>query len=114
MAIQLLFFAVVIGGMYYFMYRTQKKDQKKKSDMLNQMKPGAKVVTIGGLHGVVFEASEGSATVTLDCEGVYLEFERSAIARVEASTETVSEETVVEEVTEESKLDEPNESETKE
>lgn len=107
---QILFFAIVIGGMYFFMYRTQKKDQKKKSDMLSQMKPGAKVVTIGGLHGVVFEASEGSKTVTLDCEGVYLEFERTAIARV-VPTET-EEVTTKEEATSESALDDTKEETT--
>lgn len=62
--------------------RPQKKQAQKKQEMLNDMKPGDAVVTIGGLHGVVDEVSQSSQTVVLDCEGVYLTFTLGAIATV--------------------------------
>lgn len=68
--------------MYFMMIRPQKKQQQKKQDMMNQLKPGDAVVTIGRLHGVIDSFDEEAKTVTLDCDGIFLTFERSAIARV--------------------------------
>ncbi|GEQ54286.1 preprotein translocase subunit YajC [Tetragenococcus koreensis] len=66
----------------YFMQRSQKKQQKKRQDVLDSMRPGNQVVTIGGLHGVVSEIDEDKKTVTLDCEGIFLEFDRASIRTV--------------------------------
>ena len=41
--------------------------------LLDSMKPGDSVVTIGGLHGVVSEIDNDKRTVVLDCEGIFLE-----------------------------------------
>lgn len=62
--------------------RPQKKQAQKKQEMLESMKPGDAVVTVGGLHGVIDEVSASSRTVVLDCEGVYLTFAMHAIATV--------------------------------
>ena len=75
-------FIVLFAVMYFMLIRPQKKQAQKKQEMLNDMKPGDAVVTIGGLHGVVDEVSQSSQTVVLDCEGVYLTFTLSAIATV--------------------------------
>ncbi len=75
-------FIVLFAVMYFMLIRPQKKQAQKKQEMLNDMKPGDAVVTIGGLHGVVDEVSQSSQTVVLDCEGVYLTFTSGAIATV--------------------------------
>lgn len=75
-------FIVLFAVMYFMLIRPQKKQAQKKQEMLNDMKPGDAVVTIGGLHGVVDEVSQSSQTVVLDCEGVYLTFTLGAIATV--------------------------------
>lgn len=62
--------------------RPQRKQAQKKQEMLESMKPGDAVVTVGGLHGVIDEVSTSSRTVVLDCEGVYLTFAMHAIATV--------------------------------
>ena len=87
---------VLMGGMLFFMSRTQKKQQKKRQETLDSMQVGNKVVTIGGLHGVISRVNADENTVEIDCEGVYLTFNRSAIASVQPSDEqaTVSVETV--------------------
>ncbi len=46
---------------------------------LNSIKKGDKVVTVGGLYGVVDEVN--GRTITIDCDGVYLDFEIEAIKR---------------------------------
>lgn len=48
------------------------------------MKVGDSVVTIGGLHGVISEINNNDKTVTLDCEGIYLVFDRSSIRTVKS------------------------------
>ena len=75
-------FIVLFAVMYFMLIRPKKKQAQKKQEMLNDMKPGDAVVTIGGLHGVVDEVSQSSQTVVLDCEGVYLTFTLGAIATV--------------------------------
>lgn len=75
-------FIVMIGIMYFLLIRPQKKQQEKTQNMLDSLKPGDSVVTIGGLHGVIDEINTQINTVVLDCEGIYLTFDRRAVARV--------------------------------
>ena len=59
------------------------------------------VVTIGGLHGIVDEVNKAKRTVVLDCEGVYLTFELSAISTVKEGVVTTAEVTETEVVEDE-------------
>lgn len=68
---------VVMIGVMWFMNRQQRKRQQQQQERLNTMEAGSEVVTIGGLHGVLH--SVGNTTVEIDCEGVILTFEKSAI-----------------------------------
>ncbi len=92
----MLFPLVIIGGMMFFMTRTQKKQQNQRQELLNSMNAGDEIVTIGGLYGVIHEVNTDKGTVIIDCEGIYLEFERNAIKTVKPGTSTA----VVEEVAE--------------
>ncbi|API89079.1 preprotein translocase subunit YajC [Marinilactibacillus sp. 15R] len=83
-------FAFIIGIAYFLMVRPQQKRAKEAQNMLNSLQKGDSVVTIGGLHGVIDEVSADDKTVVLDCEGIYLTFERRAIARIVTKAETVS------------------------
>ena len=80
----LLPFGIMIGMMYFLLIRPQKKQQEKVQNMLDSLEVGDSVVTIGGLHGVIDEIDTVAGTVVLDCEGIYLVFERRSIARVAA------------------------------
>ena len=75
-------FAGMIVLMYFTMIRPQKKQQEQRQQMMSKMKRGDRVVTIGGLHGVIDSINDEDKTVTLDCDGVYLVFNLNAIARV--------------------------------
>lgn len=77
---------VAMLAMWYFMSRAQKKQQQERQSLLEGMKPGDKVVTIGGLHGVLSEIDNEKRTVIIDCEGIFLEFDRSAIKTVKPGT----------------------------
>lgn len=39
---------------YFLLWRPQKKQQKKRQEMLESLKPGAKIVTVGGVRGISF------------------------------------------------------------
>lgn len=80
--VSLLPLIVMMGIMYFLMIRPQKQQAVAKQNMLDNMKPGDSVITIGGLHGIVDEVSQSSNTVVIDCEGVYLTFNLNAIATV--------------------------------
>lgn len=78
----LIFFILMIVLMYFTMYRPQKKQQEQRQKMLNAIKVGDPVVTIGGLHGTIDELDDANQTVVLDCDGIYLTFSRSAIRTI--------------------------------
>ena len=84
-------FIAMFGIMYFLLIRPQKKQQDQVKNMLDSLEEGDSVVTIGGLHGIVDEVNEAVKTVILDCEGIYLTFDRRAVARiVTKGTDTVA------------------------
>lgn len=96
----ILIFVVFIGLMYFMMIRPQKKQQNKRKEMMDALKKGDSVITIGGLHGVIDSLNDADKTVTLDCDGVYLVFNRSAIGRVEGHVATAQPQAAAKDVAE--------------
>ncbi|AEF85175.1 preprotein translocase, YajC subunit [Treponema primitia ZAS-2] len=76
-------FILIIGIFYFLIIRPQNKKQKETQKMLNAIKKGDKIVTIGGIHGVIQTVKESTVVVKID-ESVKVEFSRSAIATVVA------------------------------
>lgn len=74
-------FILIIAIFYFFIIRPQNKKQKETEKMINALKKGDKVVTIGGIHGVVSSTKEKSIIVKVD-SNTSIEFNRSAIAAV--------------------------------
>lgn len=97
---------IVMVGMFWFMNRSQRKQQKERQNLLDTMKVGDSVVTIGGLHGVLSEIDEVKKTVTIDCEGIYLEFERGAIRTVKPAAAPETEASIEEPAQEPEKTEE--------
>ena len=85
-SLPMLFMLVALVAMWFFMSRSQKKQQQERKNLLENMKAGDEVVTIGGLHGVLSEVNTEKSTVIIDCEGIFLEFDRSAIRTVKPGT----------------------------
>ena len=65
------------------MSRPQNKKQKETQKMLDALKKGDKVVTIGGIHGVVSSVKDKTVIVKVD-DNCKVEFTRSAIASCES------------------------------
>lgn len=81
----LIIMMALMVGMMFFSMRGQKKQQQARLEMLKKMAQGDKVVTIGGLYGVVDSIDREVNTVTLDIDGIYLTFELAAIKTVVSS-----------------------------
>jgi preprotein translocase subunit YajC len=74
----------IVAIFYFLIIRPQNKKQKETKRMLDELKKGDRVVSIGGIHGVIQNVRESSVIVKVD-ESTKIEFSRSAIASVEAS-----------------------------
>lgn len=66
---------------YFFLIRPQNKKQKETEKMIAALKKGDKVVTIGGIHGVISSTKEKTVVVKVD-DNTKIEFNRTAIATV--------------------------------
>jgi preprotein translocase subunit YajC len=74
-------FILIIAIFYFLIIRPQNKKQKETQKMLSALKKGDKVITVGGVHGVISTVRDGSVVVKVD-ENTKIEFSRSAIATV--------------------------------
>ena len=79
-------FVLIAVIFYFFLIRPQNKKQKETEKMLNALKKGDKVITIGGIHGTVSSVKEKTVIVKVD-DDCKLEFNRTAISSVELSDE---------------------------
>jgi preprotein translocase subunit YajC len=75
----LIMIVAMIAIFYLFMIRPQAKKQKELKKFREAMKPGDKVVTIGGIHGKILEIAE--STVLISSEGTKIRLEKSAISQ---------------------------------
>jgi preprotein translocase subunit YajC len=72
---------------YFLLIRPQQKRQKNVQKMQNELSKGDKVVTIGGLHGIVDAVDEGK--IVIKCgDGSRLTYDRNAVREVVESSQT--------------------------
>ena len=100
----------IIAIFYFLILRPQNKKQKETQKMLSALKKGDRIVTIGGVHGIIQSVKESTVIVKVD-ENVKLEFSRSAISSVERQSKDDSDEKKIE--ASEDKHGETSESEEK-
>lgn len=71
---------VLMGGIFYFMlWKPQKKEQQRRQDLLNSLKEGDEIITIGGIYGTITGISEKRVKVKV-AEGVEIEMARNAVS----------------------------------
>ena len=70
----------IVAIMYFLLIAPQRKKEKQRQAMLRALEKNDRVVTIGGIHGVVKNATEKEVTLLVDEKNnLTLRFNRSAI-----------------------------------
>ncbi len=77
----LLPFLVIILIMYFLMIRPQAKKQKEKQNMLNNLKTGDEILTIGGIFGKIEGINEKDNRLIVGIgKDMKINISRSAVA----------------------------------
>ena len=76
-----IMFVAIILIFYFLIIRPQKKRDKETKAMLDAMKKGDKIVTIGGIHGTVVTVKDQTVVIKVD-DNTRIEFTKTAISTV--------------------------------
>ncbi len=74
-------FVLIMAVIYFLMIRPQSKRQKEKRQMLENIKKGDRVITIGGIHGSVAGIKNNGKVVVLKVDkDMNITVNKSAVA----------------------------------
>jgi len=77
----LVTFGLIIVVFYFLVIRPQNKKQKDAKKMLEGVRKGDRVVTIGGMHGFVESVKDDAIVLKVD-DNVKIKFSKSAVSQV--------------------------------
>ena len=89
MILTVLIYALIIGGMYFVMFRPQQKKRKQEDDMRKNLQIGDEITTIGGIVGKIIGIKEDTDSFVIESGSDKLRIKRWAIA----SCDSIKEET---------------------
>ena len=74
---------LIFGVMFWLMTSSQRKEKKKKEELLNSLKKGQKVQTIGGIIGTIEEIRDAEVSVMVDVRNkINLTFNKESISTI--------------------------------
>jgi len=77
--IPLIIFLVLIFGMFYLLIiRPQRRRQKEHQDLMTELRRGDKVITAGGIYGVIETVSDDSVVIKVE-SGATLRIARNSV-----------------------------------
>jgi len=85
--LQIGFFVLIF---YFLLIRPQRKRQKEHVKMVTGIKPGDKIVTAGGMHGIIAQVKDKTVMVKI-ADNVRIELDKPSIGSVVPQTETKAE-----------------------
>jgi len=76
----IIIFLVLIFAIFYFLLiRPQRKRQKQQRELMEELKRGDKVITAGGIYGVIESVSEDSILMKVE-SGATMRVSKSSVA----------------------------------
>ena len=76
---------IMFAVMYFLIIRPQKQKEKKRQAMITNVRKQDRIVTAGGVHGVVVSAKENEVIVRIDdAKDVKIKVDKSALTSVSA------------------------------
>ncbi|MBQ3053644.1 MAG: preprotein translocase subunit YajC [Clostridia bacterium] len=88
----IIYLIVIFAVMYFVMIRPQKKQEKQLKAMINAVKVGDEILTIGGIHGKITKIKDDNITIVSSTQKSALEISRWAIKDVTKYVEDIKEE----------------------
>jgi preprotein translocase subunit YajC len=80
--LQMIGMFVILGLMFYFLLiRPQQKQRKTQDNMIKNIKSGDRVLTTGGIYGIVTNVKEKSLMLKI-ADNVKIEITKSAVGSV--------------------------------
>ena len=77
----LMFPALIIAMVYFALIRPQSQAKKQQEEKIKSAKTGDKIITTGGIHGVITNVKETTVIVKVH-ENVKLEIEKAHIDKI--------------------------------
>ncbi|MCR4849950.1 MAG: preprotein translocase subunit YajC [Lachnospiraceae bacterium] len=85
--LMVLWIAIIIGFMYFFMIRPQKKEQKKLQEMISSMEVGDYVLTTSGFYGSIIDITDDTVIVEFgNNKNCRIPMQKNAISQIEKAT----------------------------
>lgn len=79
----LIMMAVMVGALFLFTWMSQRRERKKRDQLLSGIKRHDKVMTIGGIIGSVVELKDDAVVLKVDeTSNTRITFSKSAISQV--------------------------------
>lgn len=74
---------IMFAVMYFLIIRPQKQKEKKRREMISNVRKQDRIITAGGVHGVVVSVKENDVIVRVDdAKDVKIKIDKSAITSV--------------------------------
>ena len=87
MSSTIIMLVLMFGMLYFFMIRPENKRKKEAEQMRSAVKKGDKVVTIGGIVGVVVDVKDNKFVMETGADQVRIELEKWALSTNETAAE---------------------------
>lgn len=76
----LIMIIAMIAVFYFLMWRPQRKRQKELQKFQNSLSVGQKIITSGGIYGIVKDAKDGESFIVIEiANGVKVEIDRNHV-----------------------------------
>lgn len=82
MIMMMLFIFIII---WFLMIRPEQKKQKERQKMLLNLKKGDKVMTTGGMYGIVGNVKDNTVMIKIADNNTVVEFSKSAVTAIISS-----------------------------
>lgn len=90
--VSLLPMILIFAVLWFVMIRPQKKQEKELQAMINAVKVGDEILTIGGIHGKISKIKDDNITILSSTQKTAIEISRWAIKDVTKYVEDAKEE----------------------
>lgn len=74
---------VLLIGVFFLMYRSNKKQEKQTNDMRNNLEVGDEITTIGGIIGEIVRIKEDTITIETSKDRTKIRILRTAVRNVD-------------------------------